>query len=105
MIDSEPCTTFWEWAGKDGSAYAHFTSLCHAWSSGVTALLSKYVLGIRPRDAGYATFAFDPHPYGLDWVEGRVPVPGGFIEARLEKKKNGEYERKIKAPKALVQQD
>jgi len=105
MIDNEPGTTFWEWAGKDGRADAHFTSLCHAWSSGVTALLSKYVLGIRPRDAGYSSFAFDPHPCGLDWVEGRVPVPGGFIEARIEKKKNGEYERRIKAPKGLAQAD
>ena len=103
MVSKEPATTFWEWAGKDGDADGHLTSLCHAWSAGVTALLSKYVLGIRPRDPAYRSFAFDPHPCGLEWAEGRIPVGGGFIEARIEKKKNGEYETRIKSPKGVNQ--
>lgn len=99
MVDTEPCSTFWEWKARDGGVDGHFTSLCHAWSAGVTALLSKYVLGIRPSGTAYSSFKFDPRTVGLDWVEGRLPVPGGFIEARVEKKKGGGYAKRINAPR------
>jgi hypothetical protein len=100
MVDREPGTTFWEWAGRRGQVDVHFCSLCHGWSAGVVPLLSKYVLGIRTEGVAYSTFKFDPHPAGLEWVEGRVPVKGGFIEARIEKKKDG-YGVKINAPKGM----
>ncbi len=103
MLGCEPGTTFWEWKGRKGEAPGHFTSLCHGWSAGVVPLLSKFVLGIRPAGAGYRKFVFDPRPVGLDWVEGRVPVPGGFIEARIERKKSGGYQRRIKAPGCATQ--
>jgi hypothetical protein len=63
-------------------------------------LLSKFVLGIRPQEAAYKRFIFDPRPTDLEWVEGRVPVKGGFIEARVEKKKDG-YDVQVKAPKGM----
>jgi hypothetical protein len=104
MVDTEPNTTFWEWAGRKGGTDGHFTSLCHGWSAGVVPLLSKYVLGLRPSGAGYRNFKFDPRPCGLEWVEGRVPVPGGFIEARVERRKDGTYEKRFKAPKGMAQE-
>lgn len=100
MVDTEPGTTFWEWAGRRGQVDGHFCSLCHGWSAGVVPLLSKYVLGVRTEGVAYKTFRFDPHPAGLEWVEGRVPVKGGFIEARVERKKDG-YDMKINAPKGM----
>lgn len=63
-------------------------------------LLSKYVLGVRTEGVAYRTFRFDPHPAGLEWVEGRVPVEGGFIEAKVERKNEG-YDMKINAPKGM----
>lgn len=102
MVDTAPSTTYWEWAGRRGGVDGHFTSLCHGWSAGVLPLLSKYVLGIRPSGPGYRSFKFDPRPSGLEWVEGRVPVPGGFIEARVERKKDGSLERRFKAPKGMT---
>lgn len=105
MVDTEPNTTFWEWKGRDGGVDGHLTSLCHSWSAGVTPLLSKYVLGIRPSGPAYAAFRFDPRPVGLDWVEGRVPVPGGFIEARVEKKKGGGFTTSFEAPKGCTRID
>jgi hypothetical protein len=101
MVDTEPNSTFWEWKGRKGGVDNHLTSLCHAWSAGVVPLLTKYVLGIRPQGPGFTRFAADPRPAGLDWVEGRVPVPGGFIEARVEKKKGGGYSTSVKAPRGL----
>jgi hypothetical protein len=85
MVDQEPNTTFWEWKGPDGGVDGRFASLCHGWSAGATPLLSKYVLGIRPSEPGYRGFKVDPRLGDLEWAEGRVPVPGGFIEARVEK--------------------
>jgi hypothetical protein len=102
MVDSEPGTTFWEWSGKHGGVDGHLTSLCHGWSAGVVPLLSKYVLGLRPSGPGYRSYVFDPRPSGLDWVEGRVPVPGGFIEARVERKKGGGYAMNCRAPKGMI---
>jgi hypothetical protein len=99
-MEKEPGTTFWEWTGTRGQVDARFCSLCHGWSAGVVPLLSKYVLGIRTEGVAYSTFNFDPRPSGLEWVEGRVPVNGGFIEARVEKKKDG-YDIKINAPKGM----
>ncbi|MCJ7653352.1 MAG: hypothetical protein MUO75_06595 [Actinobacteria bacterium] len=63
-------------------------------------LLSKFVLGIRPVGVAYKQFQFDPRPAGLEWVEGRVPVKGGFIEARVEKKKEG-YDLRVEATRGV----
>jgi hypothetical protein len=103
MVNQEPGTTFWEWTGKNGEVPGRFTSLCHGWSAGVVPLLSKYVLGIRPASPGYSRFVVDPRPVGLEWVEGRVPVPGGFIEARVARRRNGTYEIRMAAPAGIDQ--
>lgn len=100
MVAQEPATTFWEWTGRGGEVDNHFTSLCHGWSAGVVPLLSKFVLGVRPAAVAYSRYRFDPRPGGLEWVEGRVPVPGGFIEARVERKKGG-YQQKVNAPRGM----
>jgi hypothetical protein len=102
MVETEPGTTFWEWKGRRGGVEDNFCSLCHGWSAGVMPLLSQYVLGVRTEGVAYRTFRFDPHPVGLEWVEGRVPVKGGFIEARVEKKKDG-YDTKVNAPEGMDQ--
>lgn len=63
----------------------------------MTWLLTKYVLGIRPASAGYASYRFDENLEDLEWAERRVPVPGGFIEARIEKTSKGIVKR-VNAP-------
>ncbi len=100
MLENEPGSTFWEWVGDEGKVPPHSASLCHSWSSGVVALLSKYILGVRLAGVGYTRFRFDPRCEGLDWAEGRVPTPFGFIEARVERKRDS-YVRKVKAPEGV----
>jgi hypothetical protein len=102
MLDHDP-GTFWEWVGKDGTPDSRFSSLCSSWSTGMTWLLTKYVLGIRPARAGYRTFRFDPELAGLEWAEGRIPVPGGFIEARVETSAKG-ITKRVSAPEGLEQE-
>jgi len=100
MVDSEPGSTFWEFVGRKGGVDVHFSSLCHGWSAGIVPLLSKYVLGVRPVAPAYRSFLFDPRPLDLEWAEGRIPVPGGFIEARFEKSGKG-LSAKVTAPKGV----
>lgn len=88
-------TTFWEeynplwWHGRGYWSYQE--SLCHGWSAGVTAWLSNYVLGVRPRSAGFASTVIAPHLGDLQWVRGRVPTPQGDIQVYV--KKSGRHER------------
>jgi len=70
-------TTFWEhWHGRD--------SQCHAWSATPTFDLSTEVLGVRPLTPGFALFAVEPHPAGLDWARGAFPSPAGEIAVAWE---------------------
>lgn len=100
MVENEPRTTFWEWAGRTGEIDNHLTSLCHGWSAGVVSLLSNYILGIRHESAGYGRHVVDPNLGDLEWVEGRVPAKGGFIEARVEKVRGG-IDMNVRAPKGI----
>ena len=36
-------------------------SLCHGWASGPTSWLSRWVLGVRPLEAGFAAVEIEPH--------------------------------------------
>jgi hypothetical protein len=49
-------------------------------------LLSTEVLGIKPTKRGFAEFAINPQPGGLNWAEGVMPSPLGDIPVRWERK-------------------
>ena len=55
------------------------TSLAHAWSAGAGFILSERVLGVRPLEAGYASYIIEPHVSGLSWAQGMVPSPRGPV--------------------------
>jgi len=77
----------WETLAPDATpAFGAATSLAHGWSSGPTSALSKYVLGVRPIEAGYKTWLIEPQPGDLSWANGRVPTPYGPIEVKWEKR-------------------
>jgi hypothetical protein len=62
-----------------------WTSLAHPWGGGVTAWLTREVLGIRPTSPGFVTFDVLPHlGTGLSWVAGSVPTPRGTVSARFD---------------------
>jgi alpha-L-rhamnosidase len=74
----------WELVGSHGApGFGDFTSLAHGWSSGATADLSSYVLGVEPTTAGFRTWTLEPHPGTLAWAEGDVPTPHGTIDVRF----------------------
>lgn len=80
-------------------SYRH--SLCHGWSSGVTAWLTENVLGIKVMEPGCKTLKIEPHLADLEWVEGSFPTPLGVVNVKHTKLTNGAIETKIDAPNGI----
>jgi len=47
------------------------------------------VLGVRPLAPGFRRWEVAPQPADLAWAQGRVPVPGGTIAVRWERRDGG----------------
>ncbi len=76
-------------------------SLCHGWSSGVTAWLTENVLGIKILEPGCKVLKIDPHLSNLKWVEGSYPTPYGIVRVKHTRQENGKIETVIQAPKEI----
>ena len=76
-------------------------SLCHAWSSGPTAWLTRHVLGVRPREVGFRSVRIDPHLGDLDHASGTVPTPLGPIQVRHTRRADGSIATEYEAPVAI----
>ncbi len=90
----------WELVGPNGApGFGDETSLAHGWSSGATADLSSYVLGVLPTAARFDNWSVDPHPGSLSWAEGNVPTPHGTIEVRwAQQPSSGRFALQATAP-------
>nr|WP_198664882.1 alpha-L-rhamnosidase C-terminal domain-containing protein [Lewinella sp. IMCC34191] len=81
------------------ASYRH--SLCHGWSSGVTAWLSQRVLGVQIVEPGCTALRIEPHLGGLEWVEGTYPTPHGVVNIRHERRADGSVASVVDAPKGV----
>lgn len=82
MSAHDPSSTFWEGIGPGGKPYQDgFTSMAHGWSTGVTPLLTNYVLGLRPLEPGFTSFLLAPcHPTeDVYWARGSLITPRGLV--------------------------
>ncbi|KAK1984924.1 alpha-L-rhamnosidase [Colletotrichum cereale] len=71
---------FWETLDAGGApGLGIVTSLCHEWSAGPTAELSRYVLGVQPEKPGFAEWKVEPQTLGLAWARGRYPTVRGDV--------------------------
>ncbi|KAI1185496.1 glycoside hydrolase family 78 protein [Nemania serpens] len=80
MAARDPGITHWEGVGADGTKYEGAdTSLAHGWSTGVTPLLTSYVLGVRPTKPGFREWSVDVvvDTEDVSWARGVVPTPHG----------------------------
>jgi hypothetical protein len=101
MLERDPRSTFWEFAAPDGGILSGDISLAHGWSSGALPALSRYVLGVAPREPGYRRLTVAPHPSGLAWACGVVPTPRGPLKVawRLV---DGRYSQASEAPEGTI---
>ncbi|MBO0324080.1 hypothetical protein J0X14_17355 [Muricauda sp. CAU 1633] len=76
-------------------------SLCHGWSSGVTAWLSENVLGVTVLEAGCKTIKIEPHLGDLEWVEGSFPTPMGVVKIKHTKMEDGNVKTEVDAPEGI----
>lgn len=81
MIE-EDYSTLWEgWTKLNGT-------MNHAWSGGPLVIMSKYFAGVRPLEAGYASFMIQPQLTAPDTIECVVPSVKGYI--RVTETKTGD---------------
>jgi alpha-L-rhamnosidase len=102
MVNNDPGDTLWEkmtTAGgvapyqsfnPDGSpivenANSGETSLAHGWSAGPTAVLSAFVVGMRPAGPGWSTWLVEPQPGDLRYAQGSVGTPHGRLGVRWQR--------------------
>lgn len=76
--------------------YRH--SLCHGWSSGITAFLCEQVLGIRVCEAGCKKIEIRPQLGDLNEAEGTFPTPYGVLSVRHKKCADGTVKTEYTAP-------
>lgn len=69
----------------------HFAPIGESWGdmshpdTAMAHILTGFILGIQPLTPGFCSYEIVPHLYGIHHVSGRVPVPGGLIEADIVK--------------------
>lgn len=85
MVNSK-LTTLWEDWRIGGSGGG---SINHGWAGGPLTLLSQYVAGIQPLDAGWKSFVVKPQLGDLKWVSCTVPAGNKIINAKINKTNKG----------------
>lgn len=91
MLDAGATTWWEEWKRRANS------SECHAWSASPTFDLSTDLLGVRPTEPGFARFAVEPKPAGLNYAKGVFPTVKGDVEVewRIE---GGSFALAVRSP-------
>jgi hypothetical protein len=104
MVSHDPGGVDWERIQPDGvpaggssSALGAADSSAHAWSTGPTAALSEFVLGVSPATEGYRRWMVAPTPTSLRWAQGVVPTPHGPLAVRW-RRSGGAFVLTVLAP-------
>jgi alpha-L-rhamnosidase len=99
MVQSDPGGTTWEKIHPDGTLLGN-DSAAHAWGSGPTWALSRYVLGAAPIAPGFVRWRVAPQPGDLAWAEGSVPTPHGALDVHWRTGARGRsFTLTVSAPK------
>ncbi|GAP87730.2 putative glycoside hydrolase family 78 protein [Rosellinia necatrix] len=106
MAAADPGVTHWEGIGAGGAKYeGPVTSLAHGWSTGVTPLLTTYVLGVRPTAPGFREWAVDPVPGDGDdisWARGVAATPYGPLGVSWDRDADGNLRVVVDAPEGTT---
>jgi hypothetical protein len=85
MVDHGPGGTTWERIPTHGRL-SRKSSAAHAWSTGATWALSRYVLGPEPRRPGWVRWRVKPHAGNVAWARGTAPTPHGPLRVRWDQR-------------------
>ncbi|MFF5384259.1 alpha-L-rhamnosidase C-terminal domain-containing protein [Pedobacter suwonensis] len=96
MVNNQFYTTLFEGWGIGENGFGGGTTN-HAWSGGAQIVISAYLFGIRPLDAGYKTFLVEPDPANLRTGTLNVPTVRGMIKTSFENNAN-EFKLQLTVP-------
>ncbi len=77
-------------------------SLCHGWSGGPAAWLSREVLGIRLIEPGFKRIKIEPHLGDLAFARGTFPTPLGLIHVDHTRKPDGSIIVQYEVPAGII---
>ncbi len=80
---AEDITTLFEGWGIGNAGFGGGT-INHSWSGGPLTLMSQYIAGIEPIEAGFKRFQIRPRPGSLKQISADVPSPYGKIAIDLK---------------------
>lgn len=90
--------TFWEFVNSQGLPSRGFDSLAHAWGAAPTQVLTEFVLGVTPIDAGYTIWRVKPQPGSLAWAQGQVPVGASVLAVRWAQDAASQFNLQVVSP-------
>lgn len=97
MVNDPHRSTLYEGWGIGNNGYGGGTTN-HAWSGGGLTIMSQYVCGVAPVEAGYKVFHVLPQPAGLQYAEAEVPTVAGKIKTSF-KAENEKFLLEVHVPK------
>ena len=90
MISSWSSTLWEEFPAKNSNN--------HAWSAGPLYHMSAFTLGIRPAQAAYSEYIFEPQDAGLSEISSVIPTVKGNITASYVKNDEGTFTQTLVSP-------
>jgi hypothetical protein len=70
----------------------------HAWGAVPANILPRYVLGVKPRRAGFKEIWIRPQVGSLRSVKGRVPTIRGFVDVEVNQESGTRYQLDFAVP-------
>lgn len=74
---------------------------CHGWGALALYEFPAVVLGVRPSKPGFSEITVEPKADWLDWAEGRVPTPKGYVSVSWSKDAQGKILINARGPEGI----
>lgn len=74
----------------------------HAWGAAPANLVSRFVLGVRPLEPGYAKILVAPQPGSLNWARGKVPTAAGPVQVQVANDEIFRLELELPVPASVI---
>jgi len=74
---------------------------CHAWSASPNYDFLATVCGIEPGEPGFRSVKIQPNMGKLQWIDGKMPHPGGDIIVKLKRRGSSGIEGEVILPPGL----
>lgn len=97
MVESGTTITWEAW----DQCYKPNQDWNHAWGAAPANLFPRFVLGVRPLEAGYKKVVIEPQLGWLSWARGRVPTILGPLDVEVERQASGQVHVEVKSPSGM----